>query len=76
MAAGVLLLVSAMWFAMPAPVALIGFFVLMTSQGLIGKPMPRQKAAVVSDRCRSVSTVRRPPVLRLLGVGGRGRPHG
>ena len=35
-AAGVLLLVGALWFAMPLWVAVVGFFVLMTAQGLVG----------------------------------------
>lgn len=35
-AAGVILLVGASWFDMPLPVALAGFFVLMTAQGLVG----------------------------------------
>ncbi|TMS51139.1 multidrug effflux MFS transporter [Mycobacterium sp. DBP42] len=35
-AAGVLLLVGAIWFDMPLPMALGGFFVLMTAQGLVG----------------------------------------
>ncbi|HEY3560684.1 MAG TPA: multidrug effflux MFS transporter [Kribbella sp.] len=34
--AGVVLLVGALWFGMPLPVALIGFFVLMTAQGFVG----------------------------------------
>jgi DHA1 family bicyclomycin/chloramphenicol resistance-like MFS transporter len=34
--AGVVLLVGAAWFHMPLPVALAGFFVLMTAQGLVG----------------------------------------
>jgi len=35
-AAGMLLLVGALWFNMPLGVAVVGFFVLMTAQGLIG----------------------------------------
>ena len=35
-AAGLLLLVGALWFDMPLGVAVVGFFVLMTAQGLIG----------------------------------------
>jgi DHA1 family bicyclomycin/chloramphenicol resistance-like MFS transporter len=35
-AAGVILLIGAIWFAMPLPVAVVGFFILMTAQGLIG----------------------------------------
>jgi DHA1 family bicyclomycin/chloramphenicol resistance-like MFS transporter len=34
--AGVLLLVGALWFDMPLWVAVVGFFVLMTAQGLVG----------------------------------------
>ena len=34
--AGMLLLVGALWFDMPLGVAVVGFFVLMTAQGLIG----------------------------------------
>jgi DHA1 family bicyclomycin/chloramphenicol resistance-like MFS transporter len=34
--AGVVLLVGAIWFGMPLPVALVGFFILMTAQGLVG----------------------------------------
>ena len=35
-AAGVLLLVGALWFDMPLWVAVVGFFVLMSAQGLVG----------------------------------------
>jgi DHA1 family bicyclomycin/chloramphenicol resistance-like MFS transporter len=35
-AAGVLMLVGAVWFDMPLWVAVVGFFVLMTAQGLVG----------------------------------------
>ena len=35
-AAGMLLLAGALWFDMPLWIAAIGFFVLMTAQGLIG----------------------------------------
>lgn len=35
-AAGMLLLVGAVWFDMPLWVAVVGFFVLMTAQGLVG----------------------------------------
>jgi MFS transporter, DHA1 family, multidrug resistance protein len=35
-AAGVLMFVGALWFDMPLWVAMVGFFVLMTAQGLIG----------------------------------------
>ena len=35
-AAGLVLAVAAMWFSMPLVAALLGFFVLMTAQGLVG----------------------------------------
>ncbi|MUL78204.1 multidrug effflux MFS transporter [Mycolicibacterium sp. CBMA 226] len=35
-AAGAVLLIGAIWFAMPLPVALVGFFILMSAQGLVG----------------------------------------
>ncbi|WP_285032632.1 multidrug effflux MFS transporter [Mycolicibacterium sp. lyk4-40-TYG-92] len=35
-AAGAVLLIGAIWFAMPLPVALAGFFILMSAQGLVG----------------------------------------
>jgi DHA1 family bicyclomycin/chloramphenicol resistance-like MFS transporter len=35
-AAGLILAVAAVWFSMPLPAALVGFFVLMTAQGLVG----------------------------------------
>ncbi len=35
-AAGLLLLVGALWFGMPLWIAVTGFFVLMTAQGLVG----------------------------------------
>ncbi len=35
-AAGVVLAAGAVWFSMPLGVALVGFFVLMTAQGLVG----------------------------------------
>lgn len=34
--AGLLMFVGAAWFAMPLPIAIAGFFLLMTAQGLIG----------------------------------------
>jgi DHA1 family bicyclomycin/chloramphenicol resistance-like MFS transporter len=36
LAAGVLLLVGALWFGTPLLLAIVGFFVLMAAQGLIG----------------------------------------
>lgn len=35
-ATGAVLLIGAIWCAMPLPVALIGFFILMSAQGLVG----------------------------------------
>lgn len=35
-AAGAVLLIGAIWLHMPLPVALVGFFVLMSAQGLVG----------------------------------------
>lgn len=34
--AGVLLLGGAIWWSMPLPIAVVGFFVLMAAQGLVG----------------------------------------
>jgi len=34
--AGAVLLAGALWFGMPLPVALVGFFLLMSAQGLVG----------------------------------------
>jgi MFS transporter, DHA1 family, multidrug resistance protein len=36
LSAGIAMLVGAIWFDTPLPVALVSFFVLMTAQGLIG----------------------------------------
>ncbi|GAA3130898.1 DHA1 family bicyclomycin/chloramphenicol resistance-like MFS transporter [Kribbella aluminosa] len=47
--AGAALLVGAVWFAMPLPVALIGFFVLMTAQGLVGPNAGALASAQVPD---------------------------
>jgi MFS transporter, DHA1 family, multidrug resistance protein len=33
---GAILLIGALWFAMPVTVGLVGFFVLMSAQGLVG----------------------------------------
>ncbi|HEY3514372.1 multidrug effflux MFS transporter [Kribbella sp. NPDC051137] len=48
-AAGAALLVGAIWFGMPLPLALIGFFVLMTAQGFIGPNAGALASAQVPD---------------------------
>ena len=70
--AGLLLLVGALWFDMPLGVAVVGFFVLMTAQGLVGP----NAGALASGRSA------RPPRHRVRGarvpavVHGRShRPH-
>ncbi|MFV0458293.1 MAG: multidrug effflux MFS transporter [Actinomycetales bacterium] len=47
--AGVALLVGALWFDMPLPVALIGFFVLMSAQGLVGPNAGALASAAVPE---------------------------
>jgi DHA1 family bicyclomycin/chloramphenicol resistance-like MFS transporter len=47
--AGILLLVGAVWFGMPLWVALVGFFVLMTAQGLVGPNAGALASAAVPD---------------------------
>ncbi|MGZ0147413.1 multidrug effflux MFS transporter [Kribbella sp. WER1] len=47
--AGVLLLAGALWFGMPLPLALIGFFVLMTAQGFVGPNAGALASARVPD---------------------------
>ncbi|WP_427895746.1 multidrug effflux MFS transporter [Kribbella sp. GL6] len=47
--AGVALLAGAVWFGMPLPVALAGFFVLMTAQGFIGPNAGALASAQVPD---------------------------
>ena len=49
LAAGVAMLVGAIWFDMPLAVALLGFFVLMTTVGLIGPNGGALAAAEVPD---------------------------
>ncbi|CAM3739374.1 multidrug effflux MFS transporter [Nocardioides zeicaulis] len=48
-AAGLVLAVSAVWFSMPLGVALVGFFVLMTAQGLVGPNAGALASAAVPD---------------------------
>ncbi|HEY9292714.1 MAG TPA: multidrug effflux MFS transporter [Microlunatus sp.] len=47
--AGVLLLVTAVWFAMPLWAAIVGFFLVMTAQGLIGPNAGALASAAVPD---------------------------
>jgi DHA1 family bicyclomycin/chloramphenicol resistance-like MFS transporter len=56
-AAGVLLLVGALWFGMPLPVALVGFFVLMTAQGLVGPNAGAMASGEVPDHPGTGSAV-------------------
>jgi MFS transporter, DHA1 family, multidrug resistance protein len=56
-AAGTLLLVGALWFGTPLPVALVGFFVLMTSQGLIGPNAGALASAAVPEHPGTGSAV-------------------
>jgi MFS transporter, DHA1 family, multidrug resistance protein len=56
-AAGVLLLVGAVWFGMPLVVALVGFFVLMTAQGLVGPNAGALASAEVPDHPGTGSAV-------------------
>jgi DHA1 family bicyclomycin/chloramphenicol resistance-like MFS transporter len=48
-AAGVVLAVAAVWFSMPLVAALVGFFVLMTAQGLVGPNAGALASAAVPD---------------------------
>jgi DHA1 family bicyclomycin/chloramphenicol resistance-like MFS transporter len=48
--AGVVLLVSAAGFGMPLPVALVGFFVLMSAQGLVGPNAGALASGVVPEQ--------------------------
>lgn len=57
LAAGVGMLVGALWFAMPLPVALVGFFVLMSAQGLIGPNGGALAAAEVPEHPGTGSAV-------------------
>ena len=56
-AAGVLLLVGALWFGMPLPVALVGFFLLMSSQGLVGPNAGALASAEVPDHAGTGSAL-------------------
>ncbi len=56
-AAGTLLLIGAVWFGMPLPIALIGFFVLMTAQGLVGPNAGALASAQVPDHPGTGSAV-------------------
>ena len=56
-AAGVLLLVGALWFDMPLWVAVVGFFVLMSAQGLIGPNAGALASAEVPDHPGTGSAV-------------------
>ncbi|WP_227463521.1 multidrug effflux MFS transporter [Nocardioides lijunqiniae] len=47
--AGVLLAAAALWFSMPLGAALVGFFVLMTAQGLVGPNAGALASAAVPD---------------------------
>jgi DHA1 family bicyclomycin/chloramphenicol resistance-like MFS transporter len=47
--AGLLLLVAALWFAMPLWAAIVGFFVVMTAQGLVGPNAGALASAAVPD---------------------------
>jgi len=55
--AGLLLLVGALWFGMPLPVALVGFFLLMTAQGLVGPNAGAMASAEVPDHAGTGSAV-------------------
>jgi DHA1 family bicyclomycin/chloramphenicol resistance-like MFS transporter len=48
--AGALMLVGAVWFGMPLPAALAGFFVLMSAQGLVGPNAGALASGVVPDQ--------------------------
>lgn len=47
--AGAVLAVGALWFSMPLAAALVGFFVLMTAQGLVGPNAGALASAAVPD---------------------------
>ena len=57
LAAGVLLLVGALWFDMPLWVAVVGFFVLMSAQGLIGPNAGAMASGEVPDHPGTGSAV-------------------
>ncbi len=48
-AAGLILAAAAVWFSMPLGAALVGFFVLMTAQGLVGPNAGALASAAVPD---------------------------
>ena len=48
-AAGLILAAAAVWFSMPLVAALVGFFVLMTAQGLVGPNAGALASAAVPD---------------------------
>ncbi len=56
-AAGLLLLIGASFFGMPLPIALVGFFVLMTAQGLIGPNAGAMASKEVPDHPGTGSAV-------------------
>ena len=56
-AAGVLLLVGALWFDMPLWVAVVGFFVLMSAQGLVGPNAGALASGEVPDHPGTGSSV-------------------
>ena len=49
-AAGVLLLAGALWWGMPLPLAVAGFLILMSAQGLVGPNAGALASASVADR--------------------------
>jgi MFS transporter, DHA1 family, multidrug resistance protein len=55
--AGVLLLIGALWFGMPLLVALVGFFVLMAAQGLVGPNAGAMASGEVPDHPGTGSAV-------------------
>lgn len=56
-AAGLLLLVGAVWFDMPLWIAIVGFFVLMSAQGLVGPNAGAMASAEVPDHPGTGSAV-------------------
>ena len=56
-AAGILLLVGALWFGTPLWVAVLGFFVLMSAQGLIGPNAGALASGAVPDQAGTGSAV-------------------
>ena len=72
LAAGVAMLVGALWFDTPLIVALVCFFVLMTAQGLIGPNGGALASAAVPDHPGTGSAVSR---LRPVGRRRHHRAH-